>query len=1300
MAVNIIKFVFLFVAMIVITSHNCNGLKNIDNFKRYVAFVDEKKYGICLLQETFWNDNFVDSISHLYNGNIICSNSNTNRQGVAILVCNNIKDRIKYIFKDDYGRFLHVTYEEDNKIFNLICIYAPNDTKDKEAFFKFVNRYIQDLNNIIIGGDFNTSLSTLDKSNKTGHVEDCTYRSLVSILEDNSLYDVWRTRNENIKHYSFKRISNDKLQQSRIDYFLISKSLSMNIQTVYYNDTSMSDHAFVVLNFNVYNVERGPGLWIFNNTLLSDDTYIQNVKTIIEEEKSCPLYQSDILIWWDNLKFKIKKYSKVYSARIAKEKRKEHYYLQNKLKLLSQNYADGKNIDITEYENIRAELKEYESNICKGAVLRAKANWAVDSDCNSKYFLNLEKHKQENNSIKEILCSDGNIVSDTEGILDEQYKFYSNLYSCVEINVDKMNELLDFNDKKVDDDDRELCDAEINEQEIRKALWEMSCNKSPGSDGLTVEFYRYFYTFLQDILIEIFNKVHEKEMLSRSMKLGVLSLIYKKKGDKRMLKNYRPISLLQVDYKIIARVMANRFKKVLPKLVSENQSCCIIGKDIADTICNIRDIIDMAERDQLEGYVLKIDQEKAFDRVSHEYLIGTLKNFGFGDSFIKWIKIFYTSICSSVKCNGFLTNYFKIKNGIRQGCPISALLYVLAAESLQSAIQKNDQIHGIAIPNTQNFGLVFQHADDTTLTMANRESINEVFKVFELYSVGSGAKINKDKSEIMSIGTGVLTNREIDMYGVKECKDVIQILGVYVGKNLDLCYNMNWKDKIKKLKCILNMWLLRHISLQGRKTIISSLLMSRLWYTLSVFSIPDWAVIEIKACCIKFLWNNAAHLIKYQTIIGDKLEGGLNFEDIYLKLVSYRLKFVSRLVDPDYHVLWKETCRHFLQKIGNMKLELEVLFMNLNDKILECLPIFYKEMLQAWQIVKEHTDIDMCIDMIYKQPLFLNPEVKLENKPIYWKFFIDAGIVSLKDIAYEVKTGFLPLRAIIDMIHESNDQVDVKIITKQYSQLLNALPELWKNTVNTELNMKCVTNCAEHCIDIRHKIISLSVCNTKYFYTLLRSICFEQPLCITFWEKHFNEQIDFFPIWKMVNIKWKTPDLIELDYKIIHNKIFTNVKLCQIGLTDSSVCLICNNENEDIVHLFMTCNKLNTFHQYLQNMVEILFENCDSNDMSAVKYEKLMFFGQSETLKGVNIYFLNFIFSIARFCIFKRRNILGMKNHHLDLIRFFKYTLKHYVSYFHSFCCKLKNNRNIFEKYFLHNNSTISETEDILVFNL
>ncbi|CAC5402728.1 unnamed protein product [Mytilus coruscus] len=218
-------------------------------------------------------------------------------------------------------------------------------------------------------------------------------------------------------------------------------------------------------------------------------------------------------------------------------------------------------------------------------------------------------------------------------------------------------------------------------------------------------------------------------------------------------------------------------------------------RDIADTTASLRDIIELIENDNLEGYLIKIDQEKAFDRVDHKYLFHILEKFGFGPQFVHWIKLFYKGIRSTIKCNGFLTNYVPILNSLRQGCPISALCYVIAAEPLVQAILKNKNIKGIAIPNSDKNSTVFAHADDFTFTVKDKQSIDETFKVLNNYSEASGAKINKQKSEIMCLGSGSISNQELTDYGIKQADEVTQILGIYMGKNSEICDYLNWDSK-------------------------------------------------------------------------------------------------------------------------------------------------------------------------------------------------------------------------------------------------------------------------------------------------------------------------------------------------------------------------------------------------------------------------------------------------------------------------------------------------------------------------
>ncbi|CAC5423427.1 unnamed protein product [Mytilus coruscus] len=814
--------------------------------------------------------------------------------------------------------------------------------------------------------------------------------------------------------------------------------MSSFVQSLYYNVTSMSDHSFVIKNLNCTCIERGPGLWVLNNTLLFNEKYVQRVKDIISQEKESELFHRDFLVWWDNLKYRIKRYSQILSSDLAKQNKREYHKLERQINNLCEKAASGIVIDIAKLESLKLELSNFEIEKCKGAVLRAKAIWAVESDKNTKYFLNLEKYKQESNAIKELLNENGDTVSDTEGILELQHSFFSDLYSCVTTDENKMSELLNYVTKTVNEDDNTMCNDDVTEDELCKAINQLSKNKSPGSDGLTVEFYCKFYSELKYVLLKLFDAIEEEGILSRSMKCGIISLVYKKKGERNFLKNYRPISLLQVDYKILARIMSNRLKSVLPKIISEDQTCCVIGRDISNNISNVRDIMELVERDDLEGYFLKLDQANAFDRVSHTYLLEVLKKFGFGDRFVKWISIFY-----------------------------------------------NVNIKGINIPNSNKIGLIYQHADDTTLSLCNKESIPEVFKEFDLYNKATGAKINRQKSEILCLGTATLSVVEKDHIGLKVCEDYFQLLGVFIGKNRKMCDEMNWKNKIVKIKSLLNIWLLRRLTIHGRVSVINSLMLSRFWYALFVTALPEWAYIEIKRLCLNFTWKNRCHLVKYNCIVDDKSRGGLNVADIKFKIYAFRLKFLGRLLDDEYEVLWKYTFKYFVSSIYDMKLCHNVFYTVIPNCELKKLTVVYQEFFQALNCIRKKIEFPLSVENIYDQPLFVNPNIVLNNRTIVWHDFIGAGIVCLKDICFEVKTGFLPDHAIVEMIQVVYEDVNVQYVVDRYRNLLNVIPVEWKNTVNTDIHRISIPRTIDISIICKNVHYDLKLCSTKTLYTIM-----------------------------------------------------------------------------------------------------------------------------------------------------------------------------------------------------------------------
>ncbi|CAC5394512.1 unnamed protein product [Mytilus coruscus] len=262
----------------------------------------------------------------------------------------------------------------------------------------------------------------------------------------------------------------------------------------------------------------------------------------------------------------------------------------------------------------------------------------------------------------------------------------------------------------------------------------------------------------------------------------------------------------------------------------------------------------------------------------------------------------------------------------------------------------------------------------------------------------TGAKINKQKSEILCVGYGELSDVETEQFGLQVCKDAIQLLGVYVGPNKSLCDDMNWKNKIKQVRSLLNMWLQRQLTLQGRVTVVNTLMLSRFWYTLFVTSMPEWAYVEIKRLCVNFIWDNRSHLVKYSSIVGEKCKGGLQLSDIKCKMYAFRLKYIGRLIDDQYHVLWKDIFKYFVSKIYGMQLGLEILYTTIPNCELKCIPMVYQEMCQALYSLGCKIDFQLTVENIYDQPLFCNPNIVLYDKTIIWYDFIRAGIVTIKDI--------------------------------------------------------------------------------------------------------------------------------------------------------------------------------------------------------------------------------------------------------------------------------------------------------------
>ena len=277
--------------------------------------------------------------------------------------------------------------------------------------------------------------------------------------------------------------------------------------------------------------------------------------------------------------------------------------------------------------------------------------------------------------------------------------FYSSLYPRKSVKTEKecFDYLSDINTPALSEDEQTLCDGQITLNEIFGALNNMTSSKTPGNDVLSKEFYLAFFDLLGPKLLKCRNKVFSLGEFSTSQCQAVVTLLEKKGMDKRYIKNWRPISLLKVDVKIVSKVLATRLKKVISNLVSSDQTAYVLGRYIRESERLTSDLLEYTNIYNLPGYMVTIDIEKTFDSVDYTFFLCALRKFGFGNNFIKWLKIILNKQESCIMNNGHSTGLFALSSGTRQGDPISAYIFILVMEVLFIQIRSNKNIRDLKI---------------------------------------------------------------------------------------------------------------------------------------------------------------------------------------------------------------------------------------------------------------------------------------------------------------------------------------------------------------------------------------------------------------------------------------------------------------------------------------------------------------------------------------------------------------------------------------------------------------------------
>ena len=368
---------------------------------------------------------------------------------------------------------------------------------------------------------------------------------------------------------------------------------------------------------------------------------------------------------------------------------------------------------------LKDRIIEIQSEILEGVKIRSRIEEQLEGERVSSFLIKKQAEVKKKQYITKIK-SESNILDNLEEgiILDnkdsiELYicKYYKKLYTDEPYDESLQTEFLELINNKLHESDIEHLQTEITENEIFIAIKDLSINKAPGIDGIPTEFYQNYWGIIKKEFVQVIKNVTKGTLLINEQRKAIITLI-PKGGDLNILKSWRPKSLICCDVKVISKILANRMKPLMVDIISENQHC-VNGRTITNCTTQIRDMLYYFGEKESTGAVINLDWEKAFDRVNWAFLLRVMKRIGFPEFIINWVITMHTNIQSVCMINGNITKPFDIKRGVRQGCPLSMIFYVIFQEPLYKAIKMSNKIIPPLLPCKQikNTG----YADDTSI---------------------------------------------------------------------------------------------------------------------------------------------------------------------------------------------------------------------------------------------------------------------------------------------------------------------------------------------------------------------------------------------------------------------------------------------------------------------------------------------------------------------------------------------------------------------------------------------------------
>lgn len=974
-----------------VTTFNVNGILNPGKRSQILLKMKRENAEIVLLQETHLTPVEHEKLKRMGFSKVYYSSYRSgHRRGVAILISQKIPFEYLSEISDKEGRYIIISGKIDDTIITICNIYAPPGS-DFAFYRKIFDLMIGAKGIVICGGDWNIRLNPKLDSSKNSHATSL-HRKISVLMTELGVLDLWRDFYPSGRDYTFYSPPHDVY--SRIDYFFVLKRDRHRIQSCDIGSIDLSDHAPLSCTMHIRD-NPGRTLWRLNTSILNNQQFQTQIKEDIRiffEENDNGEVNSAIV--WDALKAVIRGRIISFCAYEKKLKQLRLTDLNKELKdLETQHKKEQKSNQMIKIKKIRNEINIMYSQETERKMVFTKQKYYESGSKSMKLLARKLQKQQTDNTIYKIRDLNSKNIQHKQNEIQKTFKkYYKLLYTQPRLeNEQLIGQFLDsLNLPVMTEEQNQTLITEISEIELNNAISRLKANKSPGPDGFPSEWYKTFSSELIPGLLRACNTSLLEAKMPPSWSEAVISVIPKEGKDKLECSSYRPISVLNVDYKLFTSILAKRLEKILPQLIHNDQTGFISQRQTHDNIRRSLHILGHIQQDKLEALFISLDAEKAFDSVSWPFLYRTLERFGIHKIFIKGIRSLYNKPSARIKINGYLSDTIILERGSRQGCPISPLLFALYIEPLAQWIRQTENIKGICI-NGADHKLAL-YADDILIYLSKpTNSFLELMNLLDTFGRYAGYKLNIQKTQTLTLNyTPPKHIRE--KFHLDWDQTSLKYLGIYLTKEISTLVEVNFDPLLIKIKDDIHRWnAISFLSLSHRIDSIKMNILPRYLYLFQALpvEIPLKCWSELDKTISRFIWQGKKPRIKFKTLQLPAEEGGMalpNFRDYFY---AAQTKYLINICTPTYQARWKDI---ELSIMNDPPTQAILAHKNLGSFIDKVQNSWIKAQLKIWNTIKEKYKLDCKLQIMHW--CAYDPEFKPNMLDHRFKSWISKGITT------------------------------------------------------------------------------------------------------------------------------------------------------------------------------------------------------------------------------------------------------------------------------------------------------------------